>query len=137
MYRHTACAPRMRHRDNPRKRVLWGLTLVAIGTAFLLDRIAFLDLSEMLGSQARWWHFIPLLVALGGAISVISATSARQAIKGVGTVAIGLWVFACLEQWGGLTFANSWPIVLIVWGVEMLLRGFLGPRCNAVNEVAR
>ena len=123
--------------DNPRKRLLWGITLITLGCVFLLDRMALLDLTQLLGPQTRWWHFVPLVVALGGAISVVSAQSARQVIKGLGTFSVGIWVFACLEQINGLSFANSWPIVLIIWGAEILMRGWWGDRSVVRNEVAQ
>ena len=123
--------------DNPRKRLLWGAAFVAVGTVFLLDRLALLDLTQYLGPQTRWWHFLPLLVALGGVISVVSAQSVRRVLKGLGDIVLGVWVFACLEQLWGLTFANSWPILLITFGVQMLLRGWFGSSRTAASEVAQ
>ncbi len=126
-----------RHRDNPRKRLLWGASLVVMGTLFLLDRLAVLDLMQYLGPQTHWWHLLPLLMALGGVISVVSAQSVPQAINGLEDIALGAWVFACLENLWGLTFAKSWPIVLIVFGVQMLLRGWFGIGRDATHEVAQ
>lgn len=126
-----------RHRDNPRKRQLWGASLVAVGTLFLLDRMAVLDLTQYLGSQTRWWHFLPLLIALGGLITVVSAQSVQHVLKGLEDIVLGVWVFACLENLWNLTFANSWPIVLIVFGLQMLLRGWFGTGRNATKEVAQ
>lgn len=126
-----------RHRDNPRKRLLWGASLVAIGTLFLLDRLAVFDLSQYLGPQTRWWHFLPLLIALGGVISVVSAQSVPQFLNGLEDIALGGWVYACLENLWNLTFSNSWPIVLIVFGLQMLLRGWLGMGRSAAKGVAQ
>ncbi|OYT91547.1 MAG: hypothetical protein CFE43_12985 [Burkholderiales bacterium PBB3] len=125
------------HQDNPRKRLLWGATFIAVGTVFLLDRLDVLDLTQYLGPQSRWWHFLPLLVALGGVISVVSAQSVRRVLKGLGDIVLGVWVFVCLEQLWGLTFANSWPILLIAFGVQMLVRGWLGNSRTASNEVVQ
>ncbi len=125
------------HHDNPRRRMLWGASLVAVGAAFLLDRLAVVDLTQYLGPQARWWHYLPLLVALGGVITVVSAQSVRHVLKGLGDMVLGLWVFACLEQLWGLTFANSWPVVLIAFGVQLLLRGWFGNSRSAPSEVSQ
>ena len=121
--------------DNPRRRLLWGAAFVAVGSVFLLDRLALLDLTQYLGPQTRWWHFFPLLVALGGLISVVSARSSRQVLKGLGNIVLGLWVFTCLEHLWELSFANSWPIVLIAFGLEMLLSAWLGSDRTRSNEV--
>lgn len=120
---------------NPRRRLLWGATFVAVGSIFLLDRLALLDLTLYLGPQTRWWYFVPLLVALGGLIAVVSAQSVRQVLKGLGHIVLGGWAFACLEQLWGLSFANSWPILLIAFGLEMLLLGWLGSGRTVRNEV--
>ncbi|MBK7315117.1 LiaF transmembrane domain-containing protein [Candidatus Aalborgicola defluviihabitans] len=126
-----------RHHDNPRKRLLWGASLIAVGTVFLLDRLAVLDLAQYLGPQTRWWHYLPLLLALGGVIAVVSAQSARQVLKGLIDIVLGTWVFACLEHLWALTFSNSWPIVLIAYGLQMLLRGWLGHGQAPRGEVAQ
>jgi hypothetical protein len=126
-----------RHHDNPRKRLLWGASLVAVGTLFLLDRLTVLDLMQYLSPQTHGWHFLPLLIALGGVISVVSAQSVPQFLNGLEDMALGVWVFACFSNLWGLTFANSWPIVLIVFGLQMLLRGWLGMGRSATNEVVR
>jgi hypothetical protein len=123
--------------DNPRKRLLWGAAFIAVGTAFLLDRLAVLDLTQYLGPQTRWWHFLPLLLTLGGAIALVSAESLRQVLKGVWDIVLGVWVFACLEQLWRLTFANSWPILLIAVGLGMLLRGWFGIDRKARSEVVQ
>jgi hypothetical protein len=123
--------------DHPRKGLLWGAAFVAVGTAFLLERLALLDLTQYLGPHTRWWHFLPLLLTLGGAIALVSAESLRQVLKGVWDIVLGVWVFACLEQLWGLTFANSWPILLIAIGLEMLLRGWFGGDRKARSEVAQ
>ncbi len=129
-------ARRMRdHQDNPRKRTLWGVALVAVGSAFLLDRLGTVDLSRYLGETTRWWHFLPLLIAMGGVIEVASAQTARHVVKGLFSLLVGVWLFACLEHLWGLTFANSWPVLLIAIGLQMLVRGMLGDRVNHGNSV--
>ncbi len=124
-------------RDNPRRRVLWGIALVVLGSVVLLDRLAVLDLTQYLGPQARWWHFGPLLLLLSGAISVLSARSLQHALNGLLHIVLGTWVFACLAQLWGLTFTNSWPIPLIVTGVQMLVHGWFGSQCTVTKEVAQ
>jgi hypothetical protein len=127
MHTHSDHSHLMRcHRGNPRRHLLWGVALVALGTIFLMDRLAWLDLTQYLGPQTRWWHFLPLLLALGGAIRLLSAHTARQVVKGLGRMAVGVWLFASLEQLWGLTFANSWPVLLVAAGAQMLVCGWYG-----------
>jgi len=124
------------HRGNPRRHLLWGIALVALGTIFLADSLAWLDLTQYLGPQTRWWHFVPLLLALGGVIRLLTAHSVRQVVKGLSRIGVGVWLFACLEQLGGLTFANSWPVLLVAAGAQMLVRGWDGRGRKHCDEVA-
>ncbi len=121
--------------DRPRRQLLWGLALVIFGTLFLLDRLNYFDLTLYLGPQAKWWHFLPLLLALGGLIRLLSANSVRQVAKGLVRIVVGLWLFACLELWAGLTFENSWPVLLVAAGAQMLVRGWYGRGSKSGEEV--
>jgi len=122
--------------ENPRQHLLWGLALVILGTIFLMDRLNWLDLTQYLGPQAHWWHFLPLLLALGGLIRLLTASSARQVARGLVRIVVGLWLFACLEHFAGLTFENSWPVLLVAIGVQMLVRGCYGRGTKSREEVA-
>lgn len=113
-----------------RRRLLWGVALVVLGSVFLLDRLAWLDFTPYLGSPTHWWHLLPLLLAMGGAISVVSARSVRHVLKGLVKIALGIWIFACLELLWGLSFHNSWPVLLIAFGALMLIRGWYGSSRN-------
>jgi len=123
------------HRSSPRRRLLWGIALMAIGAILLLNQIDVLDLTPYLGPQTRWWHFLALLFALGGAITVVSAQSVRSVFRGLFKIVIGLWAFVCLEQWWGLTFAKTWPIVLMVIGLRIVARGWFGRSQQCVQRV--
>jgi hypothetical protein len=124
------------HRPDPRQRLLWGIALVTLGTVFLLDRLAALGLTQHLAPLTRWWHVLPLLFALGGAISVLCAQSVRHVLKGLFKIVLGVWVFACLEQLWTLTFSNSWPILLIAFGLQMAVCGWLGSARDHCKGVA-
>jgi hypothetical protein len=49
---------------------------------------------------------------------------------------IGLWAQATLLHWFGLTWHNSWPIVLIFIGLRVLVTEMFGkgrdPRCPVI-----
>ncbi len=125
-----------RHDTNPARHLLWGVALVALGVIFLMDRLAWIDLTQYLGPQTHWWHFLPLLLALGGLIRMLTAQSVRQLAKGLVRIVVGLWLFACLQQLGGLSFANSWPVLLVAFGAQMLVRGWYGRGTRPCEEVA-
>jgi hypothetical protein len=98
-----------------RRQVLWGLVLVGLGVAFLLDQMDVFDIRSL-------WHYAPLLLVVVGINQTIGYPSAREFSNGLWTVFIGLWLFAVLEGLWGLTFGNSWPLFIIISGVTMAIR---------------
>lgn len=107
-----------------RKQLMFGLMLVAIGAVLLLDQFDLLDLYDL-------WHYWPLILVVVGLNKVIGYPTARDFTSGLWTMFIGLWLFANIEHMFGLTFRNSWPYVIIGWGVTMIIRPFVRERFAA------
>jgi hypothetical protein len=97
-----------------RKQMMWGLVLIVLGIIFLLDRLYIVDAETL-------WHYWPLLLVVVGINQTIGYPTARQFRNGLWTIFTGLWLFAVFEGLFGLTFRNSWPLFLLVWGVLMVL----------------
>ena len=98
-----------------RRQVLWGLLLVGLGLAFLLDKMNIVEIQSL-------WHYAPLLLVVIGINQTIGYPSGREFANGLWTVFIGLWLFAVLEGLFGLTFRNSWPLFIIISGITMAVR---------------
>lgn len=98
-----------------RRQVLWGLMLVGLGVAFLLDQMGYVEIRAL-------WHYAPLLLVVIGINQTIGYPNAREFSSGLWTVFIGLWLFAVFEGLWGLTFRNSWPLFIIITGVTMAIR---------------
>jgi len=107
--------------------VLWGLVLVGLGVAFLLDQMDVFDIRSL-------WHYAPLLLVVVGINQTIGYPSAREFSNGLWTVFIGLWLFAVLEHLWGLTFGNSWPLFIIISGVTMAIRPIAERRFGQKGE---
>jgi hypothetical protein len=110
-----------------RRQILWGLLLIGIGVAFLLDQLDLYDVRSL-------WHYTPLLLVLAGVNQTIGYPSAREFTNGLWCVFIGLWLFAVFEGLFGLTFGNSWPLVIIASGLTMAIRPIAERRFNAHRE---
>lgn len=110
----------MRHRstNNWRRQAFWGVVLIAVGAGFLLDQVHLLDLD-------RFWHYWPLLFVLSGVGKMIGYPTARGFLGGVWSILFGLWLYAVLEGMYGLTWSNSWPFLLIFWGLQLVLEPLL------------
>lgn len=102
---------------HPRKNLTFGLILVAVGTFFLLDRLELIDASQ-------FWQYWPALIALSGAIKILSAKHPSHIIQGCVEIVVAFWLYASIEHLWGWSFHTSWPIFLIVIGVSTIARGF-------------
>jgi hypothetical protein len=98
----------------------WGVVLMVLGSVLLADRLGAIDLSETFGPVYLWWMWWPLILMLAGGIRLLTADRLAQTVSGVSEIAIGGWLLACFQHWGGLTFSNSWPIVLIAGGLHIM-----------------
>lgn len=110
-----------------RRELVRGLLLVAVGLAFFLDRMDIVELDA-------WWHYAPLLLVVIGINRTIGYPTARDFISGLWSAFIGIWLFACFEGLFGLTFANSWPVFVIVSGLTIVLRPFAERRFKTNQE---
>jgi hypothetical protein len=98
-----------------RRQVIWGLTLVAFGIAYLVNR----DDHDFVISLWRYW---PLVLIAFGFGNMIPPTTGRRFVDGLSQVLFGAWFFATYEEMWGLTFRNSWPLLIIVAGAGLVLQ---------------
>lgn len=111
-----------------RKQLMWGLFLIGFGVAYLLDQMDLVDVRSL-------WHYLPLLLVVSGINKMIGYPTAKHFTNGLWEVVMGLWIFAVLEGMFGLTWMNSWPIVIIVTGVTMILEPLIKKRFAPNEEV--
>lgn len=113
--------------SNHYTRYMIGGTLICLGVAVLLDRQHIVALQDI-------WLYWPLLLVAGGAIRIVDPETPRDVMSGCWTLFIGAWLFAIVEGWFGMDFGNSWPFLLIGWGVLLLLRPFFLASRPVVEE---
>lgn len=104
-----------------RKQVVWGLLLILVGGAVLLDRLGYMDAQSL-------WRYWPLLLVVVGINQTIGYPSPKEFGSGLWMVFIGLWLFAVFEHLFGLTFRNSWPLFILAWGVKLVFEPFITRR---------
>ncbi len=105
--------------ERDRGRLVGGVILMVVGAILLLGRLDVLR-SDGLG---RYWPMI--LVAIGAA-KLLGAAERRHPGNAVWLIFIGVWAQANVLHWLGLTWHNSWPIVLIFIGLRVLVGELVG-----------
>ncbi|MEJ6004947.1 hypothetical protein WG899_05280 [Paucibacter sp. AS339] len=119
-----------RHHDRPHRRhhqLFNGLFLIAIGSLFLLERQGLLALPsvQVLGTA---------VLALLGLGRMLFASHPGQVARGAFWVLLAGWLYASLEHLWGLTFHNSWPLLLIAFGLSKMVDGLARLRAPAAEE---
>ena len=105
------------------KKVVWGIFLIALGGLFLIERFqpwGFAGLGE-------WWPLI--LIVIG-----ITRLMERRVGSALTMILLGAWFLAVTSGWLGLTYGNSWSLVLVAVGVGIVVRALTGEerrRCRA------
>jgi hypothetical protein len=108
------------HQRLGREGPLFGMLLVAIGSILLLDRFGYVDRYDIWD----WWPLVPIAF---GAARIVAWTSASRVASGLEWVLFGLWFIACQRHWYGLSWSESWPLVLVGIGAGMVTRALLEP----------
>ena len=97
------------------KSVVWGLFLIGLGIAFLLDRLHLVHLPSV---QTLW----PLILF----VSAVRRFIDGQVGAGVTMLLLGTWLLACTTHWNGVTFESSWPLALVAVGTGHVVRALTG-----------
>lgn len=111
-----------------RDQWIWGLALIAVGLAFLFDRLDMFD-------AAGVWIYWPAITAVIGLARVLRAVSAREVLGGLWLLVVSAWWTVSYNGLWGLGFDNSWPVFLIAAGAGMVLRPLLERHFAARLEI--
>ncbi|HTI39871.1 MAG TPA: hypothetical protein VL484_20080 [Vicinamibacterales bacterium] len=106
-------------------RVATGLIVLALGALMLFDRHNVFNVATM--------HLFPgIVLILLGAVRLAWADGARGPRRGgLGSfwlMFIGVWMIVSESHVAGLTYHNSWPLLIIAAGVLIVARELFGPR---------
>ncbi len=102
--------------------VWWiGLSVIALGATFLLDRLGVIHLAEQFGA-AHWWSAFILLPGVGALLSALNASRAHgqsggaQLLAGCGLLLIA----AAAGDYAGLAWRWYGPMLLILGGLVVV-----------------
>jgi hypothetical protein len=101
-----------------RKRVVWGVILISAGVVLLLGQLGFAGIIPPL----HWW---PSILFVIGAAQILTADRPKVVASGLSMMLLSLWFFACIYHWYGLSYRNGWPLLLVIFGGEIIFASVL------------
>jgi len=118
------------HHGGPRVgQVFIGLAIMLIGLSFLFER---LDMWHVHLSQ-HFWPLFPLFFGLARLLDAPRRTRRGRPVRGgMWMIYIGIWGLVSEFHVLGLDYENSWPILIIAAGINMVWRSF---ECTRVSRV--
>ncbi len=89
-----------------------GIVLIVLGAAFILMNLGFIEHIPL----SRFWPVILIMIGLG---KLIQSDNGKGRWDGIWLLLLGVWFQLVTLRLFGFTYRNSWPLVLIVWGVYL------------------
>lgn len=105
-------------REAPLHSLVWGAVLIVAGILIMLVNFGY--------EVGSIWRYSPLILVATGLAKIIQPDKADARISGTTTVLWGLWLLGNFLHLFGMSFRNSWPFILIIIGLEIVGRSFLG-----------
>ncbi len=92
--------------------IAMGSVLVLLGIALILMNIGVIE-------HVHLWHFWPLILVFIGLGKFFGHETGREKGSGIGLILLGAWFQMVTLNAFGLTYGNSWPVLLIIWGLSL------------------
>jgi hypothetical protein len=99
-----------------------GIFLLIVGVALLLDKIDILSIGIL--NNVPFWKFWPVIFIAMGISRLLDAQFAHEFQKGLWMLFLGTWFLVSELHVFGLTYHNSWPILIIGIGIGILWKSF-------------
>ena len=90
-----------------------GMVLIVFGVLFLLDRLRIAGFGDLI---ANYW---PMIIVILG---VTKMWKRETFWSGLWLVTVGTWLQLVTSHRFGLTYGNSWPLILIALGAGIIVR---------------
>ena len=90
-----------------------GMVLIVLGVLFLIDRLRIAEFGDLMR-----YHWPMIIVAVG----LTKMWRRERFWGGLWMLTIGTWLQLVTLHRFGLTYSNSWPLILIALGAGIILR---------------
>ncbi|HEX9162970.1 MAG TPA: DUF5668 domain-containing protein [Thermoanaerobaculia bacterium] len=105
----------MRNKRIDHSALVWGFLLIGFGVLFLLDQFHIARFDELIRD------FWPMIIISLGVAKLFSG----RFWAGFVHIGVGAWLQACQLRLFGLTYGNSWPLLLVFMGAAITLRAII------------
>jgi predicted membrane protein len=117
--------PRQGFRMGP--QVILGLLIVVFGLLLTADNLGFADTSHL---RAFW----PLTIVAFGLAKFLQSSQTSGRVVGGLIILAGLWLTANTAFGFSIDMSEGWPVILIILGIALVLRGRRGPNEDQVTS---
>lgn len=93
-------------------RAVIGTVLVLVGVMFILMNLGVIG-------RVSFVHFWPLILVVIGVAKILQAHDGHGRWEGLWMLLLGTWFQLVTLNVYGMTYRNSWPLLLIVWGIYL------------------
>ena len=100
-----------------RSEIIFGGLFIIAGLVLFLDRSDIIDPGPV-------WRYWPFLLIIFGINKMIPFDRPRRILKGIWLVFLGLWLYVSIEHVWGLEFRDTWPMLIIAWGIGLVAKSF-------------
>lgn len=111
------------HICKTKRPLLTGLLLIAAGLALLAHKLGYID-------SLHAWLVAPAAIAIGGVIELLEF-NLTGLLKGCANLMLAGWLYALLAHIPGWEGHTSWPILLMVAGLNVIAHAFAKKQTQA------
>ena len=123
-----------RERSNdtgPNTRVLLGSAIALIGFAMLADR----NDEWGLFFNINWWPFLLIFIGVAQMVAPGEGDGGRRSKRpGLWLLSIGAWGLIVESQLFGFDYSNSWPLLIIALGADIVWKALETPPVSKTQE---
>ena len=94
-------------------RIVLGIFLITVGIILVSMNLHILASSSL-------WRYWPLIIMLAGLGRLVQASERSELRSAIWLLFVGLWLQLCVLHLFDLSFSNSWPLLLIAFGIFTL-----------------
>lgn len=103
-------------------RMIVGTIFIVFGTLLLLHKLDVVYL-EYFGIDS-FWQLWPAIFVFIGLFKLADAPSVFHFGDGAWWIFLGIWLYISINHIYGLSFRETWPAIIIAWGVSVIWESF-------------